>query len=128
MRPRSAQETGPPRLEQPGRIKQEEPQPPDSNVQAQEAAGRPRLDHPGPHPPDWSVEGKVAAGSEGGRRPRPRSRSDADRTGCITKDKAKEMRRNRDEDAAEEMQCSSEVDKAVVKLKSGPVNEAALMQ
>ena len=39
-----------------------------------------------------------------------------------------EMHRSRDEDEAEEMQCSSDEDGAMVEQRRGPVNEAAVMQ
>ena len=47
MRPRSARQTRRPGLENPGRTKQEELQPPDWNIQGQEAARGPGMDHAG---------------------------------------------------------------------------------
>ena len=116
------------------RTSQEEPQPPDWNVWEREAAGRPRQDHSGqntqeePTPP--GLERAWESGGQKRRRQerRRRSRNDADRIGCNTKSKAMEMQRNRDEDEDKEMPCSSEVDGALMKLRSGPVHEAAVMQ
>ena len=81
-----------------------------------------------PHPLDPNVQGKVAARTEGDRRRRPRCPSDADRFRCNAKNNAMDIHRSRDEDEAEEMQCSSDEAGAVVKQRSGPVKEPAVMQ
>ena len=81
-----------------------------------------------PRPPDWSVPGKVAARSEGDMRLRPRWCSDGVMSGCSAKDYAMEMQRYSDEAEVEEMRCSIDGDGAVVKQRSRPRDEAAVMQ